>query len=62
MAATKTTKKVTKKPAAKSVKKSVDTKAAQQKQLAASVGPLLTIIGVLAVVTLLLGFYIVLTS
>lgn len=33
-------------------------KAKQQKQLAASVGPLLTIIGVLAVLNLLLGFYI----
>lgn len=49
------TKKTTKKPSA-------TTKAKQQKQLAASVGPLLTIIGVLAVVTLLLGFYIVITS
>ena len=34
------------------------TKAKQQKQLAASVGPLLTIIGVLAVLTLLMGAYI----
>lgn len=51
------TKKTTKK---KTVKKQDFSK--QQKQLAASVGPLLTIIGVLAVVTLLLGFYIITTS
>jgi len=49
MATKKTPSKTTKKPTAK-VK--------QQKQLAASVGPLLTIIGVLAVLNLLLGFYI----
>lgn len=41
----------------KTTKKST-TKGKQQKQLAASVGPLLTIIGVLAVLNLLLGFYI----
>lgn len=34
--------------------------AKQQGQMAASVGPLLMIIGVLAIVTLLLGFYITL--
>jgi hypothetical protein len=48
--------------ATKKTTKSPSAKAKQQKQLAASVAPLLTIIGVLAVVTLLLGFYITLTS
>lgn len=46
------TKKTTKKSPASTAK------AKQQKQLASSVGPLLTIIGVLAVLNLLLGFYI----
>lgn len=48
--------------ATKKITKRSTAKAKQQKQLAASVGPLLTIIGVLAVVTLLLGFYITITS
>lgn len=43
-------------------KKTSPAKARQQKQLAASVAPLLTIIGVLAVLSLLLGFYIAITS
>ena len=50
------TKKVSTKKPSKAT--AASTKAKQQKQLAASVGPLLTIIGVLGVVTLLLGFYI----
>jgi cobalamin biosynthesis Mg chelatase CobN len=57
MATKKTTSKATKKPAKTAAKKDF-TK--QQKQMAASVGPLLTIIGVLAIVTLFLGFYITL--
>lgn len=55
----------TKKPAAKSTKKTTRKSAnqsftKQQGQMAASVGPLLMIIGVLAIVTLFLGFYITL--
>lgn len=56
--ATKTTpKKTTKKPTKKAPAQTFNK---QQKQMAASVGPLLTIIGVLAMVTLFLGFYITL--
>jgi len=59
----KTTVRVGKKPAKKATKPAVTKDfSKQQKQMASSVGPLLTIIGVLGVVTLILGFYIVITS